>query len=98
MSGKDQLFDFETMAAVLYAMLESGVTLGSKHYDMMSAVCGDRGSAAFNHQFRKVKARAKELHEQAKRAGTPTLVKKSKTNGAVGKAEKKAGTKRGECL
>jgi len=56
-----QTFDFETMAVVLYAMLESGVTLGAKHYSMMSAIDGKRGPDSLNHQFRKVKARAKEL-------------------------------------
>lgn len=72
--GDEQTFNFETMAVVLYCVLESGVTLGDKHYQMMSAVDGDRSASAFQHQFRKVKARAKELQKQAasgEGVGTP---------------------------
>ena len=66
-----QTFSFETMAVVLYAMQESGVTLGGKHYEMMAAISG-KGKDSFNHQFRKVKARAKELFDQAKDGTLPT--------------------------
>jgi hypothetical protein len=75
-------FDFETMAVVLCAMAESGVTLGTKHYEMMSALDGKRGKDGFQHQFRKVKARAKELQEQIASGGGKivTPVKKAKAN------------------
>ena len=96
--AKTQQFDFETMAVVLYAMAESGVSLGMKHYEMMSAVDGTRGKDSFNHQFRKVKARAKELQEQAKDGGVGTPVKKTKANGGGKKKDAEAGNsgKRGE--
>lgn len=84
MSGEanTQTFSFETMAVVLYAMQESGVTLGMKHYEMMAAISG-KGKDSFNHQFRKVKARAKELGEQAKNGDLPTApaTTANKTNG-----------------
>lgn len=64
-------FDFETMAVVLYAMLESGTVLGSPHYEMMASVSGSRTKSSFEHQFRKVKARAKELQEQVKSGALP---------------------------
>lgn len=73
-----QIFTFETMSVVLYAMLESGVTLGKKHYEMMSAVDGERGVDSFQHQFRAAKARAKDLQEQAKSGEVGTPVKKTK--------------------
>ncbi|KXS97157.1 hypothetical protein AC578_3063 [Pseudocercospora eumusae] len=62
---EQQTFTFETMAVVLYCVLESGITLGDKHYQLMSALDGHRSANAFNHQFRKVKARAKELKQRA---------------------------------
>ncbi|KAK4540823.1 hypothetical protein LTR36_008900 [Oleoguttula mirabilis] len=93
-----QTFDFETVAVVLYAMLESGVTLGSKHYQMMSAVDGNRGPDSFNHQFRKAKARAKELQEQANKGGVGEPVKKTKggSKGATPATGEKKGAKRGK--
>ncbi|KAK3686278.1 hypothetical protein LTR37_019961 [Vermiconidia calcicola] len=89
-----QQFDFETMAVVLYAMAESGVSLGMKHYEMMSAVDGTRGKDSFNHQFRKVKARAKELQEQAKDGGVGTPVKKTKSPAGAKTTDKQAGSGR----
>jgi hypothetical protein len=99
-NSNNQTFDFETMAVVLYAMAESGVTLGTKHYEMMSAMDGKRGAHGFQHQFRKVKARAKELGEMAAKAGSEggggglTPVVKSRGKGAGGSAKKSGGGKR----
>ncbi|KAK5117654.1 hypothetical protein LTR62_005077 [Meristemomyces frigidus] len=87
-------FDFETMAVVLYAMLESGVTLGNKHYDTMSAADGSRGRAAFEHQFRKVKARAKALQDKAAKgelSKTPVKTAARAGGGAAGGGVKKSG-------
>jgi hypothetical protein len=90
-----QTFDFETMAVVLYAMAESGVTLGMKHYEMMAKADGTRGKDGFNHQFRKVKARAKELQEQAKN-GTLGDGKAAPAKPAANGGGKQAPVKRGE--
>lgn len=82
MPTNTQTFDFETMAVVLYAMLEASVTLGDRHYQMMSdAVDGARGKDGFNHQFRRVKARARELQMTAKTRGGGVAVPKVKAGG-----------------
>nr|POF26137.1 hypothetical protein CFP56_22285 [Quercus suber] len=66
MPPKEQTFDFETMAIVLYAMGQSGLKLGTSHYKMMSDATGNqRGHDSFNHQFRAVKKRADEIAVQA---------------------------------
>lgn len=100
MTGKeDSAFSFETMAVVLYCVLESGVVLGDKHYQLMSALDGTRSANAFNHQFRKVKARAKELKQQADNGGTATgsTPVKGKARGRGSKSATPAsGKKRGE--
>ena len=96
-----QQFDFETIAVVLYVMMESGVTLGTKHYEMMSAIDGTRGKDSFSWQFRKVKARAKELQDQVKNGGVGEPVKRGKggvKKDAAENGEKKKGAKRGKCI
>ncbi|EME48591.1 hypothetical protein DOTSEDRAFT_19115 [Dothistroma septosporum NZE10] len=92
--GAEQHFNFETMAVVLYCVLESGVVLGEKHYQMMAAVDGNRSASAFQHQFRKVKARAKELQEQGGggggvTAGTPLKKTKSAASTPASKGKKR---------
>ncbi|KAF7185187.1 hypothetical protein HII31_13462, partial [Pseudocercospora fuligena] len=90
MTGKEeQSFTFETMAVVLYCVLESGVTLGDKHYQLMSALDGTRSANAFNHQFRKVKARAKELKQQADNGNGATPVKGKARGGGGGSGKKR---------
>nr|POF12930.1 hypothetical protein CFP56_10079 [Quercus suber] len=65
MPPKEQTFDFETMAIVLYVMSQGGIKLGSAHYKMMSDATGnERGHDSFNHQFRAVKKRADEIASQ----------------------------------
>jgi len=100
MGNERQFFDFETMAVVLYAMLESGVILGKEHFSMMSAIDGTRGPDGFSHQFRKVKVRAKEIQEKMKNgAGVGTPVKKTRggSNKAKSTPSRSEGKKCGEC-
>lgn len=92
---EEQSFTFETMAVVLYCVLESGVTLGDKHYQLMSALDGSRSANAFNHQFRKVKARAKELKQQADNGTKGETPVKGRARGGGGKATPTSGKKRG---
>ena len=78
-------------------MLETGTVLGEKHYAMMSAIDGKRTKSGFEHQFRKVKARAKELQEQAKRdggVGTPVKGKARGGGTGLGSAKASGGGKR----
>ena len=91
MPAESQSFDFETIAVVLYAMLETGTGLGEKHYAMMSAIDGKRTKSAFEHQFRKVKARAKELQDQAKKGESVRTPVKGKLRGVGGSAVKSGG-------
>lgn len=56
-----QTFSFETMACVLAVMDGKGATLGTKAYELMATLDGNRSASAFQHQFRAVKHRGKEL-------------------------------------
>lgn len=98
MAGDDKtIFSFETVAALVAALNSKGGTLGMKDYELMASLDGSRTASSFDHQFRKVKTRAKELLEGKKggndgAAGTPTK------NGRVGSksATPASGRKRGE--
>lgn len=91
MSSNGKEFDFETVAVIIFSLLEVGHTLGPKHFQMMADVHGTRTQYSFEHQFRKVKARAKEMQEDIKN-GTF----KTKLSGAPrAEATKKCGVKRG---
>ncbi|EMC93244.1 hypothetical protein BAUCODRAFT_26568 [Baudoinia panamericana UAMH 10762] len=90
-NGATQTFDFETMAALTCALSESGIILGTKHYKIMSQVLGGKPTeSALEHQFRKVKARAKEMSDKlAAEGGLPaTPAKKPKTAGSGKKGAK----------
>jgi hypothetical protein len=68
-----QSFSFETMACVLAVMDAKGATLGTKAYELMATLDGNRSSHAFQHQFRAVKHRGKELASQlGSETSTPT--------------------------
>lgn len=104
MADKDkdntQTFSFDTVAVLVATIIENGGNLGAKEFKRMSALDGNRGEHGFNHMFRKVKARAKEITDQAKADGDLTPVKKTKGAGTGGSAAKKTsegtgGKKRG---
>ena len=44
-----QSFSFETMACVLAVMDAKGATLGTKAYELMATLDGNRSSHAFRH-------------------------------------------------
>jgi len=68
-----QTFGFETMACVLAVMDAKGATLGTRAYELMATLDGNRSSHAFQHQFRAVKHRGKELASQLSgETATPT--------------------------
>ena len=93
MAEKDtanQTFTFDTVAVLVAVILENGGNLGGKEFKRMSALDGTRGEHGFNHMFRKVKERAKQLNEEAKAKGELTPVSKSKAAGGAGGAKKKA--------
>ncbi|GAM90937.1 hypothetical protein ANO11243_089840 [Dothideomycetidae sp. 11243] len=59
--GKQPDFSFETVAVLCSALLSSNMTISSKQYELMSALDGTRTACAYQHQFRSVLKRAKEL-------------------------------------
>lgn len=77
----DAQFSFETIACVLAVMEGKGNSLGSKAYKMMAKLDGNRTESSFEHQFRAVKARAKELaaekENESPAATTPKSTKKT---------------------
>ena len=90
-------FSFDVVACLLAALAESQVTIGAQHYKVMAKIDDSRTPSAYEHLFRPVKARAKEISEMIKKGELGDLkaspVKKTKENG-VATGEKK-GTKRG---
>lgn len=91
--SEGQGFTFETMACVLAVMDGKGANLGNKAYDLMAKLDGKRSASSFQHQFREVKKRGKELAaELGDDNATPKAPKSTK------KATPGTGKKRGsEC-
>lgn len=79
--AETQTFTFETMACVLAVMDAKGATLGNKAYELMAKLDGNRSASAFQHQFRAVKNRGKdlaaELEGETSKATTPKSAKKA---------------------
>ena len=77
----DAQFTFETIACALAVMDSKGSSLGNKAYELMSKLDGKRSASSFEHQFRAVKARAKELaaelSNESANATTPKSAKKA---------------------
>jgi len=85
-----QIFSFETMACVLAVMDAKGATLGTKAYELMATLDGNRSASAFQHQFRAVKHRGKELaSELGNESATPKTLKSAKKT-ATGSAKKRS--------
>lgn len=75
---------------MIAAMNAGGVTLGAKHYGLMAKLDGERTASGFEHKFRAVKARGKELGAELNDGvSTPKTPKSGK------KTTTSTGTKRG---
>lgn len=75
----DNVFTFHEVSCLMAAMTAKGVTLGAKHYELMASLDGKRTASGFEHKFRAVKARGKELaSELPEGPGTPSAQKSSK--------------------
>lgn len=59
--AEGQTFSFQEVACMVAAMNAGGVVLGAKHYGLMAKLDGERSTSSFEHKFRAVKARGKEL-------------------------------------
>lgn len=92
-TGKEKQteFSFETVAVLCCALLGSSGSISTSNYELMSALDGNRTACAFQHQFRAVLKRAKELKAmnetgvkvtpvkgKPKGTNTPTPKKRSK--------------------
>ncbi|KAK0302601.1 hypothetical protein LTR01_008671 [Friedmanniomyces endolithicus] len=90
MSTDTQTFSFETVDVLVAALERGGVKLGMSHYTLMASLSGgSRSASSFDHGFRKVKARARELAGQ-EAAGTPGPTPgKGKTGGNGGGRKRK---------
>ncbi|WPG97405.1 Hypothetical protein R9X50_00018000 [Acrodontium crateriforme] len=65
-------------AAVLVALLNKNkVKLGMKEYKVMSELDGNKGPGGFDHLFRPIKARAKDIMEKLDDGASATPVVKS---------------------
>jgi hypothetical protein len=56
-----QTFTFQEVACMIAAMNAGGVSLGNRHYSLMAKLDGERTACGFEHKFRAVKSRGKEL-------------------------------------
>jgi hypothetical protein len=74
-----QTFTFQEVACMIAAMNAGGVSLGGKHYSLMAKLDGERTASGFEHKFRAVKTRGKELAAELNdETSTPKAVKATK--------------------
>ncbi|KAK4957109.1 hypothetical protein LTR10_005067 [Elasticomyces elasticus] len=81
---------FEAVAVLVAAIEKDGFKLGMKHFQLMAELDGTRTKSSFEHEFRTIKARAREINGMAGN-GTPapTSVKKPTAKGKTGASDKK---------
>lgn len=89
----NQTFSFEIVSCLLAALSESGATVGAKHYAMMAKIDGTKSQSGYEHMFRAVKARAKEINQQNANGGgeNGTPVKKTKSAASTPASKRKRG-------
>lgn len=94
----DITFDAETVAVLCCAILDSNKTLGS-YYQLMSAIDGTRTASSYEHKFRPVLKRAREIKAEkdkgAKLQPVPPQPKKTTPRSALKKTTVSTGSKRG---
>ena len=59
-----QTFTFSTVACLLAAMAESGVTVGQKQYNIMHQIDPSKTVSGYEHAFRAAKAEAKVINDK----------------------------------
>ena len=75
-------FSFDTVAGLCSALIEKNGSITTAQYELMSALDGSRTACAFQHQFRHVLRRAKELHAQTQAGETAEPVKSKPKGGS----------------
>ena len=93
-------FSLSTVAVLVALLDEKGVKLGQTSYERMSALDGTRTASSFDHQFRKVKAKAKDIVAQDKtgEAVTPTPKARGGSKASTPATGEKKAVKRGTCI
>jgi len=69
MSAEQKNFSFETVAVLCAVLQSNGGTIGTAYYDLMSACDGKRTACSFQHEFRAVLKRAREIKDKMGEAG-----------------------------
>lgn len=87
--GEAQIFSFDEVACMIAAMNTAGVVLGAKHYSLMAKLDGARTTSSFEHKFRAVKARGKELATELNDGTAVQKTPKSTTKKAATSTGKK---------
>lgn len=96
---KDQTFSFEVVSCLLAILANSKVTLGDAHFALMEKYEGSTTKSGYQHRFRAVKARAKEINEEVMKAQSEsdtTPVKPKAKARVQSKTPSTAGSKRSE--
>ena len=71
-NSEGPVFTFQEVACMVAAMEVKGVTLAGKVYDLMASLDGNKTASGYEHKFRAVKSRGKELAATLKgEAATP---------------------------
>jgi len=93
---------FDTVASLIATLEKEGTIIGKKHYATMAALDANAGMhtlSSFDHQFRQVKARAKELLAMAGDVSTASATPSSTSKaGKGGKAKASGSSKRSKCF
>jgi hypothetical protein len=72
-------FTFQEVTWMIAAMNAGGVSLGLKHYTLMAKLDGERSASSFEHKFRAVKSRGRELAAELNdETSTPKAAKSAK--------------------
>ena len=87
--NNEKQFSFEVVASLLAALNDQKVTLGSKHYEIMAKIDASKTKSGYEHYFRDVKSRAKEISDMMKEQKLDGVVEKPKGSG--GGSRKKSG-------
>jgi hypothetical protein len=88
-----QTFTFDEVACMIAAMNTAGVVLGAKHYGLMAKLDGTRTTSSFEHKFRAVKARGKELATELNDGTAVQKTPKSTTKKTATSTGKKRGSR-----
>ena len=77
--GNEKPFTFDTVAVLCSVILTNGGKIGIGAYDQMSALDGKRTANSFQHEFRAVLKRARELSESSKDTKPKPVIATPKT-------------------